>query len=147
MKPFEQNSKHLHSNSNPSNEIWRIWMQILTMRMEIRTIRRRFQKHSITNSNRSKGIRSILNHSKGIRGIQIQIQTIGKGFIAFECKFKQFKGIRSIRIQIWTIRKGLKHSNPNSNDLKRIRSIRMQILIIRTKFKAFECKFEPFERD
>ena len=28
-----------------------------------------------------------------------------------------------------------------------IRSIRMQIWTIREEFKAFECKFEPFERD
>ena len=28
-----------------------------------------------------------------------------------------------------------------------IRSIRIQILTIRKGFEAFECKFEPFERD
>ena len=28
-----------------------------------------------------------------------------------------------------------------------IQSIRMQILTIWTKFEAFECTFEPFERD
>ena len=50
------------------------------------------------------------------------------------------------------------HSNPNSNQdrkvsnanakhLKGIRSIRMQIKTIRKGFKAFESKFEPFERD
>ena len=38
-------------------------------------------------------------------------------------------------------------SNPNSNHSKGIRSIRMQIRTTRKGFKAFECKFEPLERD
>ena len=35
--------------------------------------------------------------------------------------------------------------NGNSNHFNQTRSIRMQILTIRKGFKAFECKFEPFE--
>ena len=41
----------------------------------------RDSKHSNGNS----------NHSKGIRSIQLQIRTIKKGFIAFECKFEPLK--------------------------------------------------------
>ena len=57
----------------------------------------------------------ILNHSKGIRSICIQIGITRKGFEAFECKYEQFerdlkhsKGIHCIRIQIRTIRKRLR---------------------------------------
>ena len=81
-------------------------------------------KHSIQNS----------NHSKGIRNIRIQIRTIQKGFEAFESKFEPFK-------------KDSKHSNGNSKHSKRIRRIRIQIRITRKGFEALESKFEPFEKD
>ena len=54
-------------------------------------------KHSIANSNNSKGIHSI----------RMQIRTIQKGFKAFEFKFEPFKGIQSIRMEIRIIRKEL----------------------------------------
>ena len=73
-------------------------------------------------------------HSKGIRSIRFQNYTIRKGFETFESKFKRFE-------------KDSKRSNANSNHLKGIRSIRMQILTIQTKFETFKCKFEPFEGD
>ena len=38
-------------------------------------------------------------------------------------------------------------SNANSNHSKGIGSVQMQILNIRKKFKAFKCKFKPFEWD
>ena len=122
--------------------------------MQIRAIRKGFEafeckfehferdsKHSNANS----------KHSKGIRSIRMQIRTIRKGFEAFECKFEPFE-------------RDSKHSNANSNHSKGIRSIRMQIRNVRKCFKfeykfklferddskgfeAFECKFEPFDRD
>ena len=80
----------------------------------------------------------ISKHSKGIRGIRMQIQTIRMGFGAFEC----------IQVQKWTIRNGLegfeikfepfecdsKFSNANSNHSKVIRSFRMQIRTIQKGF-------------
>ena len=109
-----------------------------------------------------------------------QICSIRKDFEAFECKFKPFerdsqhlkpnskhlKGIRSIQIQIRTTWDS-SHSNTNFNYSKGIWSIRtkfeafecklepfernvkcwMEVLTIRNGFEAFECKFEPFKRD
>ena len=40
-----------------------------------------------------------------------------------------------------------KASNANSNHSNQIWRIQMQILIIWKAFEAFECKFEPFEKD
>ena len=59
---------------------------------------------------------------------------IRKGFEAFKSTFEPFG-------------RDSKHLNENSNHLKGIRSIRMQILTIQTKFETFKCKFEPFEGD
>ena len=77
----------------------------------------------------------------------------------------QIRMIWTIRIQILTIRQGFepfekdwKHSNADLNHSKRIGSIRMQIRTIWKVFKsfernfylfdeAFECKFEPLEKD
>ena len=70
------------------------------------------------------------------------------GFEAFEWKFEAFesywkdsnansnhsKGFRSILMQY-------------SSHSKGIGSIRIQIRTIRNGFEAFECKFEPFQRD
>ena len=64
----------------------------------------------------------------------MQIQTIRKGFQAFECKFE-------------LLERDSRHSNPNPNHSKGIQRIRMQVLTIRMGFKVFECNFEPVERD
>ena len=91
----------------------------------------------------------------------MQLLTIRTKFEAFECKFEPFERdskqlnanpnhsqrIRSIQLQIRTIRKDSKHLNANSNHSKGIRSNRMHIRTIRKGLQAFECKFEPFERD
>ena len=37
--------------------------------------------------------------------------------------------------------------NANLSASNEIRSIRMQILTVRKGFEAFECKFEPLEKD
>ena len=71
--------------------------------MQIRTIRK-VLKRSNANSNPSKWIRSIL----------IQIQTVWKGFEAFQSKFESLESHWGIWVQIPTFRKG---------------------------FEEFECKF------
>ena len=114
-------------------------MPILSIQIEILTIRKvfeAFERHSNANS----------KHSNKILSIRMQIR---KGFEAFKWNLEPFK-------------QNSKHSNANSNSSNKIRSIRMQILTIRKGFeafeckfeqckikgfKAFECKFEPFERD
>ena len=50
-------------------------------------------------------------------------------------------------MQIRTFERDLKHLYANSHPSNEIRSIRMLLLSIRTRFEAFECIFEPFERD
>ena len=91
----------------------------------------------------------------------MQIGSIRKLLEAFECKFEPFerdlkhsnansnhsKGFQSILMKLEPFERDSKHSNGNANHSKGIRSILIEILTIRMKFKAFECKFEPFERD
>ena len=106
--------------------------------MEIRTIRKGFEafkykfepferdlKHSISNS----------NHSKGIRKIRIQIRTIRKGFEGFETKFKPFERVEAFESKFEAIEKDSKHSNQYTNHSKEIRSIRLQIQTLPTSFK------------
>ena len=57
----------------------------------------------------------------------MQIQTIRKGFEAFEWKFESFE-------RDW------KRLNTNSSHSKGIQSIQMQILTIRKGFEAFKWK-------
>ena len=70
FETFEPHSKHLNANSNPSNEIRNIWMQIQNIlkrneafESKIKPLKRD-SKHSNVNSNHSKGIGSIKNDSK-----------------------------------------------------------------------------------
>ena len=77
----------------------------------------------------------------------MEVRNIPKGFEASKTKFKAFeRDLKHPNVNS-TLSKGLKHSNANSNHLKGIQSIQIQILTIRKGFKAFECKFEPFESD
>ena len=109
-------------------------MQILTIRKGFEAFECKFEpferdsKGSNANSNHSKGIRKHSNgnsnHSKGIGIIQLQIRTIQKGFIAFECRFEPFERYS-------------KHSNANSNRSKLIRRVQIQIRTIRKGFAAF----------
>ena len=64
----------------------------------------------------------------------MQIWTIRKLFLAFQCKFEVFE-------MAW------KHSNANSNHSIGIQSIRKEIRTIRKEFKAFESIFETFENN
>jgi len=125
-------------------------------------------EHSNANSNHSKGFKAFKcklepfervskhlnailtlkrdsNHSNAtsneIQSIQMLILTIGKGFEAFECKFKLFeweskhskansshsKEIQCIPMKFTPFEQNSKHSNHS----KAIRHIRMQILTIR----------------
>ena len=121
----------------------------------------------------SKHLNANSNNLKGIRSIRMPIQTIRKGFEAFECKFQTFERdskhsnqIQSIRMKIQSIRMqnsnplneirsiyansnhskmDLKNSNANSNHSKGIRSIRMQILTIRKGFEGFEASKFKFD--
>ena len=72
------------------------------------------------------------NHSKGIRSLPMQIQTIKKAFKTFESKFEPYK-------------RDSRNSNQKSNHSKGIQSIRQQIRTLQTRFKPFESKFKPFE--
>ena len=121
-QPFEPNSKQSNANANH-------WKEILTIQMQIVTIRTTFKC-------------KFYNHSKWIQSTQMQIETIRKGFDAFKCNFErdskylnansnQWKRIRSIRIQIWSFQ----------NHSKEIQSIWIQIQTIWKGFKVFECKF------
>ena len=87
----------------------------------------------------------------------MQIQTIGKGFEAFESKFKPLerdskhsnansnllKGIRSIWMQILTIRKGIQIQIRTTR--KGFEAFEFQIRTIWNGFEAFESQFESFE--
>ena len=58
--------------------------------MQIRVIRKEFEAFNskFESLERDSNLSNpILNLSKGIRGIRMQILTIRKGFEAFECKF------------------------------------------------------------
>ena len=95
----------------------------------------------------------------------MQIPNIRKGFKAFQpnlkhsnenskysnAKFKPFeRDSKHLNANSNHSKKDLKNSNANSNHSKGIRNIRMQILTIQKGFegfKAFKCKFDPFERD
>ena len=116
------NLKHSTANSNPSN-------QIRSIRIQIRIIEQCERD--------SRHLNGICDHSKGIQSIRTQILTTENGFDAFKWNFEQFERDLSIRIQIRTIRKGFetfesklepfkrdsKHWNANSNHSNRIRSI------------------------
>ena len=108
FKPFKRDSNQSNANSNHSNEI-------RTVQMQIRTFKKRDSNHSKAN----------WNHSNKIRSIRMQIRTIRTWFEALKCKFEQFK-------------RHSKHLNATSNHLKGILNIRMQIRIVRTIFKPFE---------
>ena len=140
---------------NHSKGIRHIRIQILTIRMQIRILRLRFE-----------AFKCIIysSHWNVILAIRMQI---GTKLEAFECNFYPFqKKFRSITMQIWTlwtsnsmqsltIWKGFaafeckfepfetesKHLNNNSKHSKGIQSIPMQILTLQTRFEAFECKF------
>ena len=111
-------------------------MQIRTTRKGLEALKFKFEpferdsKHWNANS----------KHSKGIEPFECK-------FAAFECKFEQLKR----DWKHWNANSkhssDSKYSNENSNNSILIRSIQMQIPTIRKGFKAFECKFEPFERD
>ena len=89
----------------------------------------------------------------------MQIRTIRIGYEAFKRKFEPFERelkytnlntsneIRSIWRLLLTFERDSKNTNANSNHLKGILNNPMQIRTIRKGFKAFEAKFEPFERD
>ena len=140
--PFEKDLKHSNRNSNYSKGIRNIQMQIRTIWKGFKVFECKFEpfkrdsigifepfekdlKHSNPNS----------NHSKVIRSIRIQIQTIWKGLEAFECKFEPFE-------------RDSKHSKSNSNHsftgfetferdskhLNPFRSIRMEIQTFRKGF-------------
>ena len=127
-------------------------MQILTIQKGFESFKWKFEtnsKHWFTNS-------------KGIRSIQMEIQTLRTRFEAFECIFK----VLTIRMQIQTIRKGFepfqckfypfqrdsKHSNANSKYLNKIRIIQMQIWTIWTEIwtiglQILHSKIVRFESD
>ena len=78
--------------------------------MQIRILRQDL-KYSYSNSNHSKSI-----------------ETIRKGFEAFECKFEPFE-------------RDSKHSDAHSNRSKWIQKIPIEIGTIQKGFEALECKF------
>ena len=77
----------------------------------------------------------------------MQIETIRKGFEAFQCKLEPFekdskhsnpnsnhsKCFETFECKFEQLERGSKHSNPNSNHSK--------------GFKAFKCKIQTFEKD
>ena len=73
FEPFESDLKHLNPNSNPSNEIRSIQMQILSIREEFEAFDRKFEpfekdlKHSNAKSNHSKGSQSVQTEILAIR--------------------------------------------------------------------------------
>jgi len=69
-------SNHLNENSNYSNEIWNIWIQILIIRKGFEAFECNFESFEpkLHHSNAN------FNHSNGIRSIRMQIRTILKGF-------------------------------------------------------------------
>ena len=102
----------------------------------------RDSKHSKANS----------NYLNGIRGIQVQIPTIRKGFERHsDANLNNSKGFKVFECKFQPFNRDSKHSNANSNYLKMIRStwmqIRTQIPIIWKGFEAFEHKFEQFKKD
>ena len=144
FEPFEWGSKHSNANSNHSNGIRTIHMQI---RMQIWTIWMGFEAFKWDSK-----------HSNGIWSIRMQIRNIWNGFKAFECKFEPFErdskhsNANSNHSNANSkLLRDLKHSNANLNHSNGIRSIRMQIRTIRMGYEPFickfKCKFEPFEWD
>ena len=65
FQPFEWDLKHWNANSNYSNSILSIWMQIWTIQMEFETFECYFEPLE-RDSNHSNGN---LNHSNGIPSI------------------------------------------------------------------------------
>ena len=81
----------------------------------------------------------------------MQIQTIQKGFEAFEykfelfeCRFEQFERYSKHSNAISTLL--TKHSNANSNYSKGIQSIQIQIPTIWIKIRTIRNGFEAFKR-
>ena len=124
------------------------WKGILTVLMQIQTIRTRIEIFERKfwpferNSARSNANSNYVNQTRSIR---MQILTNRKGF---ECKFEPLKPNFKDSNGIWTIRKGFEAFEckfspfkPNSKHLKGIPSIWMQIRTIWTSFEAFECIF------
>ena len=72
FEPFERDSKHSNANLNQSKGIGSIRMQILSIGMQIRTIRKGFESFE-RDSNHSN---ASSNHSKGFGSIRMQIQSI-----------------------------------------------------------------------
>ena len=96
-EPFEKDSKDSNVYLNQLKGIRGIQMQIVTIRTKFIAFKCKFESfepdsnHSNANSNYSKRdskhSNANSNHLKGIRSFRIQIQTIRKGFEAFERKF------------------------------------------------------------
>ena len=71
LEPFERDTKKSNVNSKG----------ILTIGMQIQTIRMKFAKESIANLNHSNGqLNANLNHSNEIQRNRMQIRIIRKGF-------------------------------------------------------------------
>ena len=116
-------------------------MLILTIRKGFEALKCKFELLERD----SKQLNANSNHSKGIWSIQLQIWTSRMGFEAFKSKFGSLVRDSKHSNRNSNHSKGTwKHSNPNLNNLK---GIQMQILTIWKGFKAFKCKFKPFEKD
>ena len=125
---FERDSKHKNANLNH-------WKGIRNIRMQIRTIRTKFEAFE----RNSKHLNANLNQSKGIWTILMQIPTLPTKFEAFECIC--WEGFEPLECKFEPFKQDSKHSNANSNHWKGTLTIQMQIRTIPTRFETFKCKF------